>query len=64
VSAGAVEFFQRRIIAETRNDMVIFFVHRLKEVIFAIDPGAFVVINNTLEVLGKRHGTRKSVLGF
>lgn len=32
---------------------------RLKDVIFAIDPGAFVVVNNTLEVLGKRHGTRK-----
>jgi uncharacterized membrane-anchored protein YitT (DUF2179 family) len=31
----------------------------LKEVIFAIDPSAFVVVNNTLEVLGKRHGTRK-----
>ena len=32
---------------------------RLKDVIFNIDPGAFVVINDTLEVLGKRHGTRK-----
>jgi len=32
---------------------------RLKDVAFAIDPGAFIVINNTLEVLGKRHGTRK-----
>jgi uncharacterized membrane-anchored protein YitT (DUF2179 family) len=32
---------------------------RLKDVIFAIDPGAFVVVNNTLEVLGNRHGTRK-----
>jgi uncharacterized membrane-anchored protein YitT (DUF2179 family) len=31
----------------------------LKEVIFAIDPSAFVVVNNTLEVFGKRHGTRK-----
>jgi uncharacterized membrane-anchored protein YitT (DUF2179 family) len=32
---------------------------KLKEVIFAIDPNAFVVVNNTLEVFGKRHGTRK-----
>jgi uncharacterized membrane-anchored protein YitT (DUF2179 family) len=32
---------------------------RLKDVIFNIDPGAFVVINDTLEVLGKRHGSRK-----
>jgi uncharacterized membrane-anchored protein YitT (DUF2179 family) len=32
---------------------------KLKGVIFGIDPGAFVVVNNTLEVLGKRHGTRK-----
>jgi uncharacterized membrane-anchored protein YitT (DUF2179 family) len=32
---------------------------KLKEVIFAIDPEAFVVVNNTLEVLGKRHGSRK-----
>ena len=31
----------------------------LKEVIFAIDPSAFVVVNNTLEVFVKRHGTRK-----
>ena len=32
---------------------------KLKDVIFAIDPGAFVVVHNTLEVLGKRHGSRK-----
>ena len=32
---------------------------KLKKVIFAIDPEAFVVVNNTLEVLGKRHGSRK-----
>ena len=32
---------------------------KLKEVVFAVDPGAFVVVNHTLEVLGKRHGTRK-----
>ena len=32
---------------------------RLKDVIFNIDPEAFVVINDTLEVLGKRHGARK-----
>jgi len=32
---------------------------KLKDIIFAIDPGAFVVVNNTVEVLGKRHGSRK-----
>jgi uncharacterized membrane-anchored protein YitT (DUF2179 family) len=32
---------------------------KLKNVIFSIDPNAFVVVNSTLEVLGKRHGTRK-----
>jgi len=32
---------------------------KLKNVIFNIDPKAFVVVNSTLEVIGKRHGTRK-----
>lgn len=32
---------------------------KLKELIFTIDPNAFVVINDTLEVLGKRHGKLK-----
>ncbi len=32
---------------------------RMKELIFDVDPHAFVVINDTLEVLGKRHGTRR-----
>lgn len=32
---------------------------RLKELIFKLDPEAFVVINDTLEVLGKRHGKLK-----
>jgi len=32
---------------------------RMKEMIFDVDPHAFVVINDTLEVLGKRHGTRR-----
>lgn len=32
---------------------------KLKNIIFGIDPGAFVVVNSTLEVLGKRHGSRK-----
>lgn len=30
---------------------------KMKEMIFDIDPDAFVVVNDTLEVLGKRHGT-------
>ena len=29
----------------------------IKEFVFSIDPNAFVVINDTLEVLGKRHGS-------
>jgi uncharacterized membrane-anchored protein YitT (DUF2179 family) len=32
---------------------------KLKDVILGIDPGAFVVVNNTLEVLGRRYGSRK-----
>lgn len=32
---------------------------KLKNAIFSIDAQAFVVVNNTHEVLGKRHGTRK-----
>jgi uncharacterized membrane-anchored protein YitT (DUF2179 family) len=32
---------------------------QLKELIFAIDPDAFVVVNDTLEVLGNRHGRLK-----
>ncbi|RJQ55687.1 MAG: YitT family protein [Desulfobacteraceae bacterium] len=32
---------------------------KLKETIFALDPDAFVVVNDTLEVFGKRHGKCK-----
>jgi len=32
---------------------------KLRNAIFEVDPEAFVVVNNTLEVFGKRHGTRK-----
>ncbi len=32
---------------------------KLKNLIFEVDAEAFVVINDTLEVLGRRHGTRK-----
>ena len=34
-------------------------IPRIKESIFQIDPKAFVVINDTMEVLGNRHGTIK-----
>ena len=34
-------------------------IPRIKESIFEIDPNAFVVINDTMEVLGKRHGAIK-----
>jgi uncharacterized membrane-anchored protein YitT (DUF2179 family) len=34
-------------------------VPKIKEMIFANDPKAFVVINNTFEVLGQRHGALK-----
>ncbi|MCE5334170.1 MAG: YitT family protein, partial [Desulfobacteraceae bacterium] len=29
---------------------------KLKQIVFDVDPSAFVVVNNTLEVLGYRHG--------
>ena len=32
---------------------------RLKEMIFDLDPQAFIVVNDTLEVLGIRHGQRR-----
>ena len=32
---------------------------KMKELVFSIDPNAFMVINDTLEVLGKRHGKLK-----
>lgn len=32
---------------------------KMKELVFDTDPDAFMVINDTLEVLGRRHGTRK-----
>lgn len=32
---------------------------RMKELVFDIDPQAFMVVNDTLEVLGKRHGERR-----
>jgi uncharacterized membrane-anchored protein YitT (DUF2179 family) len=32
---------------------------KMKEMVFDIDPNAFMVVNDTLEVFGKRHGTRK-----
>lgn len=32
---------------------------KIKEFIFSTDPEAFVVVNDTLEVLGKHHGKLK-----
>ena len=32
---------------------------RMKDLIFETDPQAFVVINDTQEVLGRRHGRRR-----
>lgn len=32
---------------------------KMKELVFDTDPDAFMVINDTLEVWGRRHGTRK-----
>ncbi len=32
---------------------------RMKDLVFGVDPHAFVVINDTMEVLGLRHGQRK-----
>ncbi len=32
---------------------------KMRELIFDLDPGAFLVVNDTLEVLGKRHGSMR-----
>jgi len=32
---------------------------KMKEMVFDLDPNAFMVVNDTLEVFGKRHGTRR-----
>lgn len=32
---------------------------KMKELVFDLDPNAFMVVNDTLEVLGRRHGTRR-----
>lgn len=32
---------------------------RMKDIVYNIDPDAFMVVNDTLEVLGKRHGARR-----
>lgn len=32
---------------------------RMKDIVYSIDPEAFMVVNDTLEVLGKRHGSRR-----
>jgi len=32
---------------------------KMKELVFDIDPEAFMVVNDTLEVFGKRHGSRR-----
>lgn len=32
---------------------------RMKDIVFNMDPDAFMVVNDTLEVFGKRHGTRR-----
>jgi uncharacterized membrane-anchored protein YitT (DUF2179 family) len=32
---------------------------KMKQIVFDLDPNAFMVVNDTLEVFGKRHGTRK-----
>jgi uncharacterized membrane-anchored protein YitT (DUF2179 family) len=32
---------------------------KMKEMVFDIDPKAFMVVNDTLEVFGERHGARR-----
>jgi len=32
---------------------------KMKEMVFDLDPNAFMVVNDTLEVFGNRHGTRR-----
>ena len=34
---------------------------KMKEIVFDIDPNAFMVVNDTLEVIGKRHGSLEDV---
>jgi len=32
---------------------------KMKELVFELDPHAFLVVNDTLEVLSRRHGMRR-----
>lgn len=34
---------------------------KMKELVFGIDPHAFMVVNDTLEVIGKRHGSMEDI---
>ena len=34
---------------------------KMKELVFDIDPNAFMVVNDTLEVIGKRHGSLEDI---
>jgi uncharacterized membrane-anchored protein YitT (DUF2179 family) len=60
-----VTFFNGTGAYSGRNKKVIFTIlnltelPKMKELVFNIDPNAFMVINDTLEVLGKRHGKLK-----
>jgi uncharacterized membrane-anchored protein YitT (DUF2179 family) len=60
-----VTFFNGTGAYSGRNKKVIFTIlnltelPKMKELVFSIDPNAFIVINDTLEVLGKRHGKLK-----
>jgi uncharacterized membrane-anchored protein YitT (DUF2179 family) len=60
-----VTFFNGKGAYTGRNKKVIFTIlnltelPKMKELVFNIDPNAFMVINDTLEVLGKRHGKLK-----
>jgi uncharacterized membrane-anchored protein YitT (DUF2179 family) len=57
-----VTFFQGKGAYTGREKQIIFTIismvelAKMKEIAFTIDPDAFIVVNDTLEVLGKRHG--------
>jgi uncharacterized membrane-anchored protein YitT (DUF2179 family) len=64
VNRGVTLLHGRGAFSEREKDVILTIttmteLPRLKELIFGTDPGAFVIVNDTLEVLGNRHGKLK-----
>ncbi len=61
-----VTFFQGKGAYSGQEKQIIFTIismvelAKMKEIAFSIDPDAFIVVNDTLEVLGKRHGKMRA----